>query len=310
MNNSPNFFSFNNFNRKGENRTKTEWVNRILAGTNSLFIPVCNSKSLFISGPDTRALFYKYDEIKEIDDNEFIFLGEFESNYYFALDVKEEKNYIKHDSSRFDDLRKMAHHLNEKDAAILAYAKAMVYWKGRSKFCGNCGSKTTLEDAGHRVSCLNCNSSFFPHTDPAIIVIVTHGEKCLLARQAVWPSKRYSVIAGFVEPGESLENAVSREVFEETGIKLKDISYHSSQPWPFPGSIMIGFKAESETIDITLHDNELEDAVWLSREEIINDVRQKKLKLSTEISISFRLIEDWFNSNSEIKLRDMLHSDR
>jgi NAD+ diphosphatase len=306
MNNISNFFSLIDLNRFSEYRTKDEQIREILEGSNPLCIPVCNSKNLITINPNIKATFVNYNDIKDLIEKEIIFLGKFENKFYFAVDVKEEKDFIKNHSSKFDDLRRVAPILNQKEAALLAYAKSMVYWRERVEFCGKCGSKTVLEDAGHKAFCKNCNSSFFPHTDPAIIVIVTNKEKCLLARQAGWPPKRYSVIAGFVEPGESLENAVSREVSEETGIKLNSISYHSSQPWPFPGSIMIGFNAEAETSAITLYDNELEDAKWFSREEIVEEVKQKELILSPEISISFRLVEDWFNKKSEIRLREIL----
>ncbi len=308
MNNPANYFSLYDFDRLTEDRIKSDEIKRFLESSNSLIIPICNSKNLITLNPETKAVFFKYADIKKIINNDLIFLGKAHDNFYFTVDVSEENIFIKNESYKFDDLRKVASILNQKEAAILAYAKSMIYWKERVKFCGKCGSQTILEEGGHKAFCPECNSNFFPHTNPAIIVIVTSEEKCLLARQPVWPPKRYSVIAGFVEPGESLENAVSREVLEETGIKVKNISYHSSQPWPFPGSIMIGFNAEAETTEITLLDKELEDAKWFSREEIKEKVKSKELKLSTEISISFRLIEDWFNSGSQMHLRELLHS--
>ena len=305
MNNS-NFFSLNNFNRFSEYRTNGEKIKQLLESSDSLVIPVFNLKNLIKLKPEAKAVFTNYNDVKKIIGDDFIFLGKYEDYYYFTIDIKEETGFIKDDSYKFEDLRKVAPILNQKEAALLAYAKSMIYWQKRVKFCGNCGSPTNLEDGGHKAFCSNCGSNFFPHIDPAIIVIVIFKEKCLLARQAVWAPKRYSVIAGFVEPGESLEDAVTREVFEETGLKLKNISYHSSQPWPFPGSLMIGFKAEAEGADIILHDKELEDARWFSRHEIIKKVRKKELKLSTEISISFHLIEDWFNTGSKISLRELL----
>lgn len=304
---SSNYFSLDELNRMSEYRTNYERLKKLLESPESLFIPVFNQKNLIEFKPELRPVFVEYDNSKALNNNDVIFLGKYEGNYFFALDVKEETNFIKNNSFKFDDLRKVAPLLSEKEAALLAYAKSMVYWRQRVKYCGKCGHKTVLEDGGHKAFCPECNSLFFPRTDPAIIVIVTNKEKCLLARQAVWPPNRYSVIAGFVEPGESLESAVAREVFEETGLKLNSISYHSSQPWPFPGSIMLGFMAEADSTSINLHDNELEDAGWFSREEIIEKVKSKKLKLSTQISISFRLIEDWFNMESNIPLREILY---
>lgn len=303
-----NYFSIDELNRMSEIRTDYEFLKKLLESNISLFIPVYNQKNLITLKPKLSAVFVDYEKIKGLKGHDIIFLGKYEENYYFALNVKDEIRFTEENSYKFDDLRKIAPLLNRTEAAILAYAKGMCYWRDRVRFCGKCGHETILEDGGHKAKCPDCSSLFFPQTDPAIIVIVTNQEKCLLARQAVWPPKRYSVIAGFVEPGESLESAVVREVFEETGIKLKNITYHSSQPWPFPGSIMLGFTAEAETISIILHDNELEDAKWFSREEIIDKIKLKELKLSPGISISFRLLEDWFDSGSKISLREILNS--
>lgn len=232
--NSANYFSLDDFNRMSEFRTKDEYIKEIAEGPDSLFIPIYDSKNLIELKPGVKAVFIKYADIKEFINEDLILLGKYQNNYYFALNIKDESKFTKDNPCKFDDLRKTAPILSHEEASLLAYAKAMVYWRERVKFCGQCGKKTVLEDSGYKAFCPGCNSLFFPQTDPAIIVIVTHKTKCLLARQAAWPPKRYSVVAGFVEPGENLENAVAREVFEETGLKLKNISYHSSQPWPFP----------------------------------------------------------------------------
>lgn len=305
---SSNYFSIDDLNRMSEIRTNYKYINKLLKGSDSLFIPIYHQKNLITLNPEIKAVFVDYDKIKELVNHDKIFLGKHEDKYYFALDVKEEYYFTQDSYYKFDDLRKIAPLLNKKEAALLAYAKGIIYWKERVKFCGKCGHETILEDGGHKAFCPACSSLFFPQTDPAIIVIVTFREKCLLARKSGWPPKRYSVVAGFVEPGESLENAVAREVFEETGLKLKKITYHSSQPWPFPGSIMLGFTAEAENVSITLDNQELEDAKWLSRTEIIEKIKTKELKLSPGISISFRLVEDWFNSGSKIQLRELLNS--
>ncbi len=147
-----------------------------------------------------------------------------------------------------------------------------------------------------------CRSEQFPRIDPAIIVLISDGERALLGRQASWPLGRYSTIAGFVEPGESLEDAVSREVFEETGIDIDRVEYHSSQPWPFPASLMLGFTAHAVTTEIHLRDNELEDAQWFTRA----DLASGKPLVPPNVSISFRLIEDWFNAGGGPRLRENL----
>lgn len=303
-----NYFSIDDLDRMSEFRTNYEYVNKLLKSPDSLFIPVYNHRNLITLEPDTRAVFVEYEKIKGLLNQDIIFLGKHGNKYYFTLNIKDENSLIKDNSFKFEDLRKIAPLLNKKEASLLGYAKGITYWRERVKFCGKCGHETVLEDSGHKAFCPDCNSMFFPQTDPAVIVIVTYKEKCLLARQALWPPKRYSVVAGFVEPGESLENSVAREVFEETGVIVKNIIYHSSQPWPFPGSMMVGFTAEAESASITLHDGELEDAKWFSREEIIEKVKLNELKLSPGISISFRLIEGWFDSESKVPLREVLIS--
>jgi NAD+ diphosphatase len=189
--------------------------------------------------------------------------------------------------------------------ALLAYARAMIYWERRHRFCGDCGHPTRSAEGGFVRTCTNaaCGKSIFPRTDPAIIVLVQAGERCLLARQASWPPGRYSVIAGFVEPGESLEDAVKREVREETGIEVSEIYYQSSQPWPFPSSLMLGFVASAATTQFNLLDNELEHARWITRTELADEVRAGTLKLPPGLSISRRLIEAWFDAGEQGKLR-------
>jgi NAD+ diphosphatase len=184
----------------------------------------------------------------------------------------------------------------------------MAYWHYRHRFCGDCGSPTRSTEGGHQRVCTNdqCKQPHFPRTDPAIIVIITSGKHCLLGRQRAWPKDLYSTIAGFVEPGESLEAAVVREIKEETGVQVDEVYYHSSQAWPFPGSIMLGFSAKTASKDVSLDINELEDARWLSREEMENGLKAGSLKLPSPVSIAFRLIEDWFNAESKSRLRNVI----
>jgi NAD+ diphosphatase len=165
-----------------------------------------------------------------------------------------------------------------------------------------CGAETRPESAGHVMHCTNpdCATDHFPRLDPAIIVLVTDGERALLGRQASWPPGRYSTIAGFVEPGESLEDAVAREVREETGVTVLEADYHSSQPWPFPASLMIGFTARASADSVPHADEELEDARWFSREDIASGTPA----LPPSQSVSYRLIEDWYDSGSTVPLRD------
>lgn len=198
---------------------------------------------------------------------------------------------------RAADLRSISPQLRPADAALLGYAKAMLHWHHCHRFCGVCGAPTRSHRAGHVRICSGsgCEQWHFPRTDPAIIVAVTREEHCLLGRQASWPPKRYSVIAGFVEPGESVEQAAVREIREETGLRAEQLRYHSSQPWPFPGSLMLGYTASTRDVTIVRHDGELQDAGWYSRNDIRRGLRDGDLRLPPAISIAFRLVEDWFN---------------
>jgi NAD+ diphosphatase len=187
------------------------------------------------------------------------------------------------------ELRPFASRLPELDAGLLAYARALSIWRANHRHCGRCGQPTQPSRAGHALLCAGCGNESFPRIDPAIIVLVTDGERALLGRQASWPAGRYSTIAGFVEPGEALEDAVAREVREETGIEIAHSRYHSSQPWPFPSSLMLGFEAASPGGTPRAEDSELEDVRWFSRDA----VHAGEILLPPAESISRRLIEDW-----------------
>ena len=152
------------------------------------------------------------------------------------------------------DLRSAGASLPAFDAGLFAYARGLAHWQRQNRFCSACGAALAFEAGGHRARCTNpqCGIAHFPRTDPAVIMIVSDGARCLLGRGPKWPERRYSTLAGFVEPGETLEDAVRREVFEEAGVRVGECDYHSSQPWPFPASIMLGFTAHAEDAKITL----------------------------------------------------------
>jgi NAD+ diphosphatase len=149
---------------------------------------------------------------------------------------------------------------------LLAQARSLVHWHERHGFCANCGSATAMQDAGYRRVCASCKAEHFPRTDPVVIMAIRHGDDFLLGRQSSWPVGMYSTLAGFMEPGETIEQAVQREVLEEADIRVGKVSYLASQPWPFPSSIMIGVEGEALSRDITIDPSELEDARWVSRD--------------------------------------------
>ncbi|MGN6314242.1 MAG: NAD(+) diphosphatase [Rhodanobacteraceae bacterium] len=205
-------------------------------------------------------------------------------------------------------LREAGVRLPAADAGLLAYARGLANWQDATRFCGSCGSALRLVSAGHRAACPQCERLHFPRTDPAIIVIVEHEDACLLGRQALWRPNQYSTLAGFVEPGESLEDAVRREVCEETGVEVLDCDYHSSQPWPFPASLMLGFTAVARAREIRLADGELEGARWFSAKQIVDDVRRGALRPSSPLSISYRLLEHWLRTRAGIELNEVVQT--
>ena len=198
------------------------------------------------------------------------------------------------DLGHFGGLRDFVSLVPERDAGLLAYARAMVNWHRHHHYCGVCGSAYRMEDGGFVLACTSatCGHRSFPRLDPAIIVLVHRDQHCLLGRQPSWPADRFSTIAGFVEPGESLEDAVRREVFEETNIRTADCRYLASQPWPFPAALMIGFHAMACSDDIHLNDAELAEARWFAREELAGD----SIVLPPRASVAYRLIEAWFDA--------------
>jgi NAD+ diphosphatase len=171
----------------------------------------------------------------------------------------------------------------------------MAHWHSRHRFCGVCGSPTVSERAGYLRVCTNpaCGTEHFPRTDPAVITLVTHGDAVLLGRQSRWRQGQYSVLAGFVEPGESLEETVVREVLEESGVLVGDVRYHSSQPWPFPSSLMLGFRAVAIDPTISPDCDELEEVRWFPRAEVLGRVAEGTMLLSPKDSISRTLIDEW-----------------
>jgi NAD+ diphosphatase len=185
--------------------------------------------------------------------------------------------------------------LPEADLGILAQAKAMIDWHQRHGFCAACGAPTTLEEAGYRRHCENCGADHFPRTDPVVIMLATRGDKCLVGRGKLFPPGVFSALAGFVEPGETIEDAVRREIGEETGVRVGKVTYHASQPWAFPSSLMIGCFAEAETDEITL-DDELAEAFWLEKETaraLLEGRGPEEMRVPPPVAIAHHLLKAW-----------------
>lgn len=197
----------------------------------------------------------------------------------------------------FADLRSVMTTLTALDGECAATAKALLSWHDSHRFCARCGGESHVKDAGWQRKCPSCQATHFPRTDPVVIMLVTQGDRLLLGRSPEWPEGMYSLLAGFVEPGEVFEAAVRREVFEETGVRVGAVRYIASQPWPFPASLMLGAWANADSTEITLDPAELEDAMWLTRQEVL-DVqlgRNPKVKAGRKGAIAQYLIQEWLS---------------
>ncbi len=277
--------------RSGDRRKDPEWLARAVTSEEARFVPVWGDRCL-VDGDPLHAVRLTRSQIEgHIDEHNVVFLGLFRNQPVFALAMPLEAPQPFQEFGSFESLRFLGTRLPLDEANLIAHARALVMWHASQSFCGVCGAAALPEAAGNTRRCVNpdCGTEIFPRTDPAVIVLVHDGERCLLGRQSSWPENRYSTVAGFVEPGESLEDAVRREVYEETNVRVGSVHYHSSQPWPFPSALMLGFIAEATSSDIILNDGELEDAQWFTREQL----RSNFPKLPFRISIARRLVDHW-----------------
>lgn len=279
--------------RIGERRKDREWLARAIRSEHSRFVPVWGDKCLVSGEPLHSVLLRKHQIPDFVVDQDLIFLGLFHDQPAFAFSLSADGSAPFAELGEFHDLRLLGSELPPDEANLAAHARALVLWHASQLYCGVCGSSAQPEVGGNSRICANnnCGREIFPRVDPAIIVLVTNRDRCLLGRQSSWPEGRYSTIAGFVEPGESLEDSVRREVYEETNVHVGRVRYHSSQPWPFPSSLMLGFFAEATSSDVVLNDRELEDAQWFTRKEL----RSGFPKLPFRISIARRLVDDWLD---------------
>lgn len=300
-------------------RGDPRWISDRLSDPSSRIVPVWRSRSLVTRaaagvGAETDGMAYAPVLLPPAalasdlePPEEWIFLGleggADGGRAVFAADVSGEAGEAGEESpsdspldgaGEFLDLRGVGAMLGQREGSLLAYARAIVTWSRRHRFCGTCGYPTRPEQGGHVRRCADetCGVDHFPRTDPAIIVLVTDGDRCLLGRKDIWPEGVYSTLAGFVEPGESLSEAVVREVREESGIEVGSVRYRSSQPWPFPASLMLGFRAERVGGELSVAREELVDARWFDRADFARR-REIGLRLPGRVSISRRLIEDW-----------------
>lgn len=291
----PNFFAGPYVDRRAEEREQAGWARAALEDPQTLYLLASGTRHLVYTKPEPRIAFLESAPaaLAAADESRLVLLGWFRERRCVLVEVGDEAPRELPSNSSFEELRPLSPIIAGEEAGLLAYARALSIWRARQRYCGACGAPTIAVRAGHCMRCSRegCAQEFFPRIDPAIIVLVTDGERALLGRQATWPAGRYSTIAGFVEPGESLEDAVAREVMEETCVAVTGARYDSSQPWPFPASIMLGFRAWGRPGSAVRCTGELEDARWFSREEI----RAGAALLPTAYSISYRLIATWLD---------------
>lgn len=283
--------------RCAEWRTEPDWAAAARADPGTRFLVARGPAHLVRREPQAQIAFQGADEpvIAALDESELVLLGRFQGQRC-VLALLPAESPFQPVGTEYEELRPLLSLLPDEQAQLLTYARALQLWRARQRFCGVCGAPTRPRSAGHVMACTNsaCASEFFPRIDPAIIVLVSDGARALLGRQKSWPPGRYSALAGFVEPGESLEQAVAREVEEETGTRVDEVTYFSSQPWPFPASLMVGFHARARAGAITL-DGELEDARWFDLDQLANAPAHL---LPPPFTIARRLLEAWFQSQS------------
>jgi len=297
---APYVFAGSPIERVDFRRRDRTWIAERLADPTSRVLPVWRLAVPVAGSPGSLAWAGREALLARDPGAEPVLLGVLEERACFAVDVSgrgEPAAEIGLGDVSFPDLRGIASTLPGGEAAIAAHARHLVDWHGRHRFCSVCGRASEPRDGGYVRHCTSseCNAEHFPRTDPVAIMLVIRGDRCLLGRQAKWPAPFFSALAGFVEPGETLEEAVRREVKEEAGVEVGRVSYHSSQPWPFPASLMLGCLAEGASEEIVVDRAELEDARWFSRDQVRAALAgaAKDLALPPPLAIAHQLARAW-----------------
>lgn len=296
-----NFYSGVGLDRADALRRDEAWVAAQQADPESRIVLLWRNRNLMHQADTVRAVWLRVAEAAAAlaGPVEPIFLGLDGETAVFALDLSDmaeaEAKALAAGHGFFEDLRAVGPLMPRHDGAVLAYARGLVYWHQRHRYCGVCGSVTVSAQAGHVRRCTNgdCDAEHFPRTDPAVIMLVHDDDRCVLGRHKIWPPGMHSTLAGFVEPGETLEEAVVREVHEEVGLAVSNVTYESSQPWPFPSSIMLGFRAACRQAPLRFATDEIESAAWFTRADLRASPEDESFRLPRRDSIAWRLIEDW-----------------
>ncbi len=310
---NPNTFANNPLDRMSEKRGDKDWLVKQMEDPGSLIVPFWKLHPFTIPTKDADKAnevgWLRPGALKELTSTDpiTIFLGQEDGTSYFAVDLDQARDPENEGPiagfGKFVDLRTAAMQLDARDAAILAQAKSMIDWHQRHRFCAVCGTETSREDAGYRRQCPKCNAEHFPRTDPVVISLVVKDDQCLMGRGPQWPKGMFSALAGFLEPGETIEEAVQREVMEETTVKVGAVKYIQSQPWPFPSSLMIGCIAEAESMEVEVDGVEIAEARWFSRDAIRAAFKGKgdgSFMIPPPVAIAHQLLRAWvFQSKSD-----------
>ena len=298
-----NVFAGNPLNRASDRRGDTAWIAAKLDDPDSMAVAVWNGQLLVESAGkdgDLRIAYLRAGMARELSggDERLLFLGLWKDTAVFAIDFEGSADPAAgplDGLGEFQDLRAIAMRVPAADAAILATARGVFEWRRRHRFCSACGEPSLVAEAGWKRVCPACKVEHFPRTDPVVIMLPVRGESCLLGRQAIWPKGMYSALAGFLEPGESIEEACAREVMEEAALTAVTVRYHSTQPWPYPSSLMIGLIAEVAEGEATPDQTELEEVRWFTREEARQLIAGKLpgAWAPPALAIAHQLIKDW-----------------
>ena len=295
-------FAGNPLDRGDRERRDDEWLAARARQAGSRFLPMSDLNVLITSGSQDELGWLGYEDLTRLGvDTAPIFLGKAGDDAHFVVDISNNETAVRElgesTEKRFEDARTATGVLSGPDSGIVAQARAQINWHSRNGYCAICGHETFVKRGGQVRECSDCKAQNYPRTDPVVITVVSDSEWCLLGRSRGRgsPSNRYSALAGFVDQGESVEEAVAREVMEEAGVRVKDVRYHSSQPWPFPSSLMIGCHAEALTTDISMDDEEMADVRWFPREEVRLALagESENLVVPDPVAIAHHLIKAW-----------------